>query len=84
MLIERIKEKVAVLSSDLPDNVKDKESRLRYDISLYTKLLSEIDESDSTSMVKKKSHEDALFKAKEDFAIFSNDLKSNYPELCPR
>ena len=80
ILIERIKEKVAVLSSGLPIEIKDKESKLRSDVSLNTKLLSEIDESDSTSSVKMKSHQDNLFKAKEDFAIFSNNLKSKYPE----
>jgi len=80
VLIERIKEKVAVLSSDLPAEIKDKESKLRSDISFYSRLLSEIDDTDSTSLAKKKSYEDELFKAKEDFAIFSNNLKSKYPE----
>jgi tetratricopeptide (TPR) repeat protein len=80
VLIERIKEKVAVLSSNLPDDVKNKESKLRSDISFYTKLLSEVDKSDSTALVRSKSHEENLFKAKEDFAILSNNLKSEYPE----
>jgi len=80
VLIDRIRQKVAVLSSDLPPDIKKKESKFRSDISFYTKLISEIDRSDTTLSNELEINEVNLFKSKEDLAIFNNNLKTEYPE----
>lgn len=80
ILFQNVSSKYNLLSSALPKDVIKKGIDLQYNISYYSKLLSEEVLKDEKDKSKIGKYEDKLFKLNEELSFHDQNIKDNYPD----
>ncbi len=81
ILFENVKNKFELLSSKLPEDIKNQESELTSSVSFYSRLLSEEKQKDSLDLNRISEYERAVFEAQEELAILQNKIETEYPDF---
>lgn len=81
ILFQNISSKYNLLASSLPKELIKKGIDLKYNISYYSKLLSEESQKEESDKTNSTKYKDKLFKMNEALSFYDQNIKEKYPEF---